>query len=78
MQLTGGGFKQLRPWSAAALREVRAVRSACGQGSLSLEEDGPGLPAPCCNLPLAMPLCHAGGAGGARHGGHLGARGQHV
>lgn len=32
VQLTGSGFKQLRPWSAAALREVSG-RVGCGQVS---------------------------------------------
>lgn len=66
VQLTGSGFKQLRPWSAAALREVSGW-AGCGQaGTQQGQADGKRLLAalrqPTCgelNVPLPELACTA-------------------
>lgn len=60
VQLTGGGFKQLRPWSAAALREVRAGPCHVWAGQrLDPGQQRPASPVHCCNRPCPLPAIQA-------------------
>lgn len=79
MQLVGSGFRQLRQWSATALKEVRARASSPRQPCYALSCRG------CCasvaaapERPLRSPHIHttgfrplAGSPTGTSHCGHL-------
>lgn len=82
VQLTGRGFRRLRSWSAAALRQVSAKRAERGEHNRA----GFGCKSTrslihfttLSNARCMRDLQLAGGAGGARDGWLLGAQGQPV